>query len=128
MTSGSEALSARSQRETLACEVSITDDAARVRLVGELDLASAAVVDARLDELVNEGARQLILDLSGLSFIDSSGLRLLFTWLRNTREAGVAFSLVRGGSSVQRVFSIAGVENLLPFLPPERTEESVTPE
>jgi anti-sigma B factor antagonist len=125
MTSGSEYQSPGRSGDAFACEVSLVDDAARVRLSGELDLATAPTADARLRELVSEGARTLVLDLRGLSFIDSSGLSLFLAWARTTREAGIGYSLIPGAPSVQRVFAIAGVEALLPFVGPVAAEESV---
>jgi anti-anti-sigma factor len=107
----------------LACEVSVEQSTARVRLTGELDLASAPTVDARLRELVAGGSQELIVDLGGLSFMDSSGLRLLVGWAKAAAAEGIAFSMLPANPSVQRVFSMAGLEDFLPFVPAERSRE-----
>jgi anti-sigma B factor antagonist/stage II sporulation protein AA (anti-sigma F factor antagonist) len=52
--------------------------AVHARLAGELDMASAPEVRARLYEALGEGAHDLSLDLSGLTFMDSAGVELLF--------------------------------------------------
>ncbi len=97
------------------CEVEIAAERAWVRLAGELDLATVPALDARLERLADGGEREIFVDLGELSFIDSSGLHLLVKWSRRAIEEGVAFSLGPGPPAVQRVFSLAGVEHLLPF-------------
>lgn len=101
--------------QQVSCQVTIERGVTWCRLVGELDLASAPIVDAELRRLVNEGTRELVLDLSGLTFMDSSGLHLVVTWTQAAAEHGIAFSLIPGTPPVQRVFSIARVEEFLPF-------------
>jgi anti-anti-sigma factor len=48
------------------------------QLAGELDMASVPDVRARLDAALSEGVQELSLDLSGLTFMDSAGVELLF--------------------------------------------------
>jgi anti-anti-sigma factor len=52
--------------------------AVHARLAGELDMESAPDVRARLYEALSAGAEGLSLDLSGLTFLDSAGVELLF--------------------------------------------------
>jgi anti-sigma B factor antagonist len=59
----------------------------RLRLLGELDLASAPVLKYRLERLRAE-QRSVPLDLSGLDFIDSSGIRLLISAFNDARADG----------------------------------------
>ena len=64
-----------------AATVEIARDAqgtVHARLAGELDMSSAPEVRARLYEALGAGAQQLSLDLSGLTFMDSAGVELLF--------------------------------------------------
>jgi anti-sigma B factor antagonist len=103
----------------LECVVALKDDTAWVRLVGELDLASVGGVEARLSDVARERPRELVLDLAELSFIDSSGLRLLAKWMKTTENADIAFSIVAPKPPVRRVFSITGLDALLPFRPTE---------
>jgi anti-sigma B factor antagonist len=88
---------------------------------GELDLSGAAVLEAELDRLAEDpelGA--VVLDLRGLEFMDSSGLRLVVLADMRAREAGRRFSLVRGGDTVHRVFEITRMSDRLEFVdPPE---------
>jgi anti-sigma B factor antagonist len=84
---------------------------------GELDLSGAAILEAELDRLAEEpelGA--VVLDLRGLEFMDSSGLRLVVLADMRAREAGRRFSLVRGGDTVHRVFEITRMSDRLDFV------------
>ncbi len=102
----------------LTCDVVIADEKAWVRPAGELDLASVPVLDGHLERLASGGQREITVDLSDLTFIDSSGLHSLMKWSRRLTEAAIDFSLIPGRPAVQRVFALAGVEHLLPFARP----------
>ena len=62
-------------------------------------------------------ARQIVLDLSGLTFIDSSGVRMIVCANLRSRQDGDRLRLIRGGARVQRVFELTGVLERLPFDP-----------
>jgi anti-sigma B factor antagonist len=84
---------------------------------GELDLSGAAVLEVELDRLAAEpelGA--VVLDLRGLEFMDSSGLRLVVMADMRAREAGRRFALIRGGETVHRVFEITRMSERLDFV------------
>jgi anti-anti-sigma factor len=87
----------------------------RVRLTGELDLATAGQAEAAVAEARSHGAGPLELDLSELTFVDSSGLRLIMQIDSACRADGCALSIVPGPRGVQRVFDVAGVLGILPF-------------
>jgi anti-sigma B factor antagonist len=84
---------------------------------GELDLSGAAVLEAELDRLAEEPELgSVVLDLRGLEFMDSSGLRLVVLADMRTREAGRRFALIRGGDTVHRVFEITRMSERLQFV------------
>jgi anti-sigma B factor antagonist len=84
---------------------------------GELDLSGAAVLQAELDRLAEEGELGgVVLDLRGLEFMDSSGLRLVVLADMQAREAGRRFALVRGDETVHRVFEITRMSDRLQFV------------
>ena len=65
--------------ETASVEIARDGEGAvHARLAGELDMASAPDVRARLYEALGNGAQSLTLDLSDLRFLDSAGVELLF--------------------------------------------------
>lgn len=88
-----------------------TDAGLVVTPVGELDIATAPELRAALARR-DDG---LVLDLSELEFMDTSGVQLVVEVSRAAREAPFALSIVRGRPDVQRVFEIAGLEGVLPF-------------
>ncbi len=86
--------------------------------VGELDLAAAPIVDGRLRELADDGSPALVVDLREVTFMDSSGLRLILAWDARAHGDGVEFALIRGSDSVQRVFELTRVAERLTFVEP----------
>jgi anti-sigma B factor antagonist len=93
---------------------------ARVVLSGELDARSGRRLDAALARIETQAQPGvLILDLSGLSFIDSSGLRVLFHAERRARAEGRRIVLIPGTGVVQRVFEITGALARFVFEEPE---------
>lgn len=101
--------------QPFTCEVVIAEQRALVRPAGELDLATVPTLEAHLERLASAGQREIVVDLGELTFIDSSGLHLLMKWSKTATDEGFAFFLIPGRPAVQRVFSLAGVEHLLPF-------------
>jgi anti-anti-sigma factor len=89
---------------------------ARVRLGGELDLGTVGVLKQQLAELRGEGSRHVIVDLSELQFVDSTGLRCLLDLNAEARQDGFSLALVPGSRAVQRVFEITRTIDLLPFI------------
>jgi anti-sigma B factor antagonist len=84
---------------------------------GELDLSGAAVLEAELDRLAEDPELgSVVLDLRGLEFMDSSGLRLVVMADMRAREAGRRFALIRGGETVHRVFEITRMSDRLDFV------------
>jgi anti-sigma B factor antagonist len=81
---------------------------------GELDLSNVDDVRAQIAARP-PACEALVLDLGGLTFLDTTGMRLAVETLEQTRADGVRFALVRGGEDVQRLFVLAGLETRLPF-------------
>jgi anti-sigma B factor antagonist len=103
--------------QLLECSVAVEDGCAYVRPVGELDLASAPVLDGRLREALSHEPRALEIDLSGLTFMDSSGVHLLLQWHTTTAESGIEFSLSGASVLLQRLFALTGADEVLPLRP-----------
>lgn len=87
--------------------------------VGELDLSTAPRVDEHLSSLVDRGTKRLVLDLRKLTFIDSTGLRLVLSWDERARSNGLAFGLIQGGPEIARVFEITQLVERLSFVSPD---------
>jgi anti-anti-sigma factor len=84
---------------------------------GELDMATQGELRTAIEEQAARGA--VTLDLSGLRFLDTSGLRLVLETAEAARTKGFAFTVLPGIPAVQRMFDVAGVTELVPFVTPE---------
>ena len=90
---------------------------------GELDIASADILSATLDKVANE--ERLVLDLSAVDFMDSSGLAVVLRQSMRRRDAGGTRHIRRPSLSVQRLLVFCCLEHLLepevePDKPPRR--------
>ena len=93
----------------------VLDGAVRVSLQGELDLASARTMEERLAAIEEQAPARVVIDLSGLVFMDSSGLRVLLLADSRARERGFELVLAPGPEPVQRVFEMTGALDVLRF-------------
>lgn len=79
-------------------------------LAGEIDLSNATDLERAIAEAVPNSVRGLVLDLSALSYIDSSGIRLLLSLAGSLRWRGQDLVLaIPEGSRCRRVLSMAGI-------------------
>lgn len=101
----------------LTFETTVTGGVAAIALSGDLDVAGSSVLEAEIDRLLgHEAPATLVLDLSRLEFMDSTGLRLVVLADARAREEGWSLVLVRGGDDVQRVFDITRMTERLTFV------------
>ena len=84
-------------------------------LSGDLDLATTKRVEAELKRVEASDARTIVIDLSDLTFINSTGVHLLVDAELRSRADANSLTLLRGSPTVQRVLQICGVETALPF-------------
>ena len=84
---------------------------ALVEATGELDLTNAADVEQRLDEL-SAGAGALVLDLNGVSFIDSAALHMFFR-IGRLRGVGGFGILLNPTAAIARTLEIVGLDDLV---------------
>jgi anti-sigma B factor antagonist len=83
-----------------------------VHLRGELDLSSAAKLRKALSELYRDGVNSLILDLSELAFVDSTGLSEFVAALKHCRPRGGEVVLRSPTASIARVLAICGLDRV----------------
>jgi anti-sigma B factor antagonist len=94
---------------------------ARVRPLGEIDLATVDDVRRKIDESVAAGCERIVLDLGGVTFIDSNGLHLALDADADAREGGWQLLIIDGAGPVQRLFEVTGLRDRLPFVNPSPT-------
>ncbi len=85
---------------------------ATVHLVGELDVSSADVLRQALCRLYHDGASSLVLDLSELAFVDSTGLSEFVIALKHCRGRGGDVVLRSPTPSATRVLNISGLDQV----------------
>jgi anti-anti-sigma factor len=90
-------------------------DVHTICLLGELDLATADRVAREIGRVEASDAHSIVLDLSGLTFMDSTGVRLMLNAHARSRADANRLTMLRGGAAVQRVLELCGVDHLLPF-------------
>jgi anti-anti-sigma factor len=88
-------------------------DTAHVTLLGELDISTASRLEEDLRRVEAGSPQLLVLDLSKLAFMDSTGLRLLIGADGRARAAGRRLVLIRGNEMVQRVLRVTRLDERL---------------
>ena len=101
--------------ELMHTELERHGDTVVVVAYGEIDLSCAPRLEARLRGLLG-CARRLVLDLSGVRFMDSSGLHCVLDVHHASRAAGVEFTLLPGPPQVQRIFRITKTDEIVRFV------------
>jgi anti-anti-sigma factor len=94
-------------------EVSRDDDMSVIAVCGELDLSTVAdLLDAALNALSEASCHRLTIDMSGVRFIDSSGINALIEIRNATLPAHTALSLARVSPRVAEVLRLTAVDHL----------------
>jgi anti-sigma B factor antagonist len=84
-----------------------------IRAVGELDMSSAPSLTAAAEDAIGDGYRLLLLDLSGLSFLDSTGLSALLAIHREAKARDAQAAIIAPSDNALRVLEMLGVEQVL---------------
>ncbi|MET7686163.1 STAS domain-containing protein [Streptomyces sp. NPDC005423] len=92
-------------------------DLALAHIAGELDLTTAPLLRAQALALIEQGHRHLILDLSAVTFCDSSGFNALIGILRCAKTADGTLVLAAVPDRLQRMLHLTGLNTLLPAHP-----------
>lgn len=86
-----------------------------LRLQGELDMAGVPSLEAAVRRICRDGTNSIALDLSGLGFIDSTGLAAIVHVSGLCAKYGYTFRIVPGPPAVHRLFEVTGLDAVLPF-------------
>jgi len=82
---------------------------------GEVDLATSPDLDAAIIAALDSGAGSIVVDLTEVSFMDSSGLGVIVRGLKRCREADKDLDLVITNERVLKVFGITGIDQVIPI-------------
>ena len=92
------------------------DGTQRIVLTGELDVSTVPAFNKRVSELRHQGFHSIVLDLSGITFLDSTGLSAILVTEMHARMRGQRFSVVEGPPHVNELFRLTGVDNFLEII------------
>jgi anti-sigma B factor antagonist len=99
------------------CEVVPERDRVRLVPLGEVDLATAPLLEEEFGSLLAAGFADVVLDLRQTTFMDSTGLHVLLRCDESARVKGARFSVIPSTSpQLERLFQIAAVANWLPVV------------
>jgi anti-sigma B factor antagonist len=99
----------------LGIDVSRHGDEVVVAVSGDIDIHTAPQIRDRLAALQAEGQKSVVVDLSGVSFLDSSALGALVAAHRELREAGGSLKLAAPRAHVLKVFRITRLVEIIPL-------------
>jgi anti-anti-sigma factor len=89
-----------------------------IRLIGDFDLASYDRFQEELERLLDNETKSLALDLVGLEYIDSTGLRMLMQIDALARRSRFDFTVLCGKGRVRAVLRTSGLDGVLPLVDP----------
>jgi anti-anti-sigma factor len=85
-------------------------------LSGELDIESVPTLTAAIDRVLADAPATVVLDLPGLEFLDSTGLRAILEAHERLETNGAQLVLTQGRRNVQLAFSVTGLDTHLKFI------------
>ena len=86
-----------------------------IELGGEVDLYTAPEFKERMVQLIDGGKKQIVVDLSQATFIDSTTLGVLVGGVKRLRPAGGALALVCADENITKIFEITGLDRVFPI-------------
>jgi anti-anti-sigma factor len=95
-------------------------DTAVIRLHGEFDISCEDAFFEEVGRTLDSETSSLIVDLRGLDFMDSTGLRVLLTLDNLARQDGFEFTVFCGNGIVSRILSETGLDDVLPVVDPSK--------
>jgi len=96
-------------------QVSTDEGTTTIALIGEIDLVAAPDVRTYISGALANNPQRLVIDLSGTTFIDSTGVQAIVVANQTTRLLRVELVLIPGPPSVMRTLELAGLVDLLTF-------------
>ena len=86
-----------------------------IELGGEIDLYTAPEFKERMVQVIEDGKKQVIVDLSKATFIDSTTLGVLVGGVKRLRPAGGTLALVCSDQNIVKIFEITGLDRVFPI-------------
>ena len=103
---------------SLQIDIAQRNGATILSVLGEVDLATAPLLDEQISAVEAGDATTIVVDLDRVSFMDSSGLQVLLTHVFSEQNRS-RIRLTRGSPQVVRLFTVSGMLEQLPFVTPD---------
>jgi anti-sigma B factor antagonist len=87
-----------------------------IAVIGEIDVATAPQLRERLHGVIAEGRATVVLDLLGVTFLDSTALGVLVGALKRCRELGGELHVVVADARIKKIFEITGLNKVFPLV------------
>jgi anti-sigma B factor antagonist len=84
---------------------------------GDIDVHTSPTLQGRISDTLESGRHALVVDLSAVEFLDSSGLGVLVAGLNRAREVGGDLTLVCARANVLKLFEITGLDQVFAVYP-----------
>ena len=95
----------------------LANDAYVIALTGEVDLYTAPEFKQQLLEVIGQGAKEVVVDFSDTTFIDSTTLGVLVGGVKRLRPNGARLSLVCSDRNITKIFEITGLDRVFTIYP-----------
>ena len=103
------------ERDAFAVSMEGMDDGATIVVEGDVDIATVPRLRDALDQALESSPTRVLIDLSGVEFVDSSGLRFLLRANQQAQRGGWSLVVRRPAESAMRAFEFAGADKWLTF-------------
>jgi anti-sigma B factor antagonist len=90
-------------------------EVAVIAIAGQVDLYSAPELKRAVTRAIEDGAKQLVIDLTQTGFMDSSGLGVLVGAMKRLRQGGGSVDVVAPDDGIKRLFDLAGLTSVFPI-------------
>ena len=104
------------QPKQFNCEIAEESGAIHLRPAGDLDMSTATVLGEALQGAIDGGAKQVVVDLRGLEFMDSTGITLVTRFNNESRRDGFNLALIPGKPRIMRLFELTGLSEYFTFV------------
>jgi anti-sigma B factor antagonist len=103
--------------DEIVTSLDVADGTATVLLRGEIDILTVEQLRVVLGEAVARRPQRIVVDMTGVAFIDSTGLGALISGFQRARDAGVKFALTHPGDNVRQILVLSGLLEVVELIP-----------
>jgi anti-sigma B factor antagonist len=104
----------------LLIETRMVDTTPVLDLTGEVDSYNSPKLRERMISLIDSGSQNLIINMAGVDYIDSTGLGTLVGGLKRASERGGAIRIICPNEQIYKVFNITGLVKVFPIFDSEQ--------